>query len=90
MQVPRCKLLSKLCCGFRIQLRVSGWPLFDRTMGCSRFTCLQGSYVLFFIQSFVLPHNLFTAQSFLEYDLQEGEGILLMMRLDVESSKPPF
>ena len=48
---------SQLCCGFRIQLRVRGWPLFGRITWCSRFTCLKGFYVFFCIQLFVLLHT---------------------------------
>ena len=42
MNIYRRKFLSQLCCGFRIQLRVSGWHFFVMITGCSRFTCLQG------------------------------------------------
>ena len=37
--------LSQLCCGFRIQLRFSVWPLFGRITGRSHFACLRGWYV---------------------------------------------
>ena len=42
---PHRESLSQLCCGFGIRLRVNGWPLFGRTAGNSRFTCLQVLYV---------------------------------------------
>ena len=41
----RCESLSQLCFGFGIQLRVSGWSLFGRITGHSRFTCLRVLYV---------------------------------------------
>ena len=49
--------LSQLCYGFRIQLRVNGSPVFVRITGSSRFTCSQGLYVFFWIQSFVILHT---------------------------------
>ena len=62
MHGPRHKSLSQLCCRFGIQIRVSGWPLFGRITGRSRFTCLWGLYVFFWIKLSVLLHTLFTAQ----------------------------
>ena len=39
------ELLSKICCEFGIQLRVSSWTLFGRITGRPRFTYLRGLYV---------------------------------------------
>ena len=57
MHGPRRELLSQICCRFGIHLRFSCWPLFVRITGRSRFTCLQGLYVCFWIQLFVLFYN---------------------------------
>ena len=57
MHGPRRESLSQLCCKLGIQLRVIGWPLFGREMRRSRSNYLQGLYVLFWIQSFVLLHT---------------------------------
>ena len=57
MHGHRCKLLSQICSGFGTQLSVSGWPLFGRVTGRLRFTCLQGLYMLFWINLFVILHT---------------------------------
>ena len=44
--------ISQLCCGSGIQIMINGWPLFDRITGRSRFNCLRGLYVFFWIQIF--------------------------------------
>ena len=57
----RRKSLSQICCGFGIQLRVSGWNLFDRITGSSRFTCLRGYYVssgFSYLYSFMMDSGL--------------------------------
>ena len=50
------KLFSQLCCGFGIQLWVSGWKCFDRITGRSRFTYFRASKCIL-DSAFVLLHR---------------------------------
>ena len=59
----RRELLSQLCYVFGIQLRVSGWTLFERITGRSLFTCLRGLYLSYgfsLLCSLLLDYGLFS------------------------------
>ena len=77
----RHKSPSQLCCGFGIQLRVIGWPVFGRITGSLRFTCLRGLCVSY---GFILLCY-FMEQRLLNYYMQKDKGVLLRIILAVES-----
>ena len=73
------ELFSQICCGFRIQLRVSGWPLFGSIMGRSHFTCLWGLYVssgFSCLCSFIIDSGLVS----FELKFTRNGGVLFRMR----------